>query len=77
MSAIAANQSMSDDEQLKTAARLFQQSAGVFAQLKDQVTIMLQGQKPTTDMVPDCLGAFSALMLAQAQETIYTKAAKG
>ncbi|KAI1729533.1 BRO1-like domain-containing protein [Ditylenchus destructor] len=76
MSAIAANQSMSDDEQLKTAARLFQQSAGVFAQLKDQVTIMLQGQKPTTDMVPDCLGAFSALMLAQAQETIYTKAAK-
>ncbi|KAI1721063.1 BRO1-like domain-containing protein [Ditylenchus destructor] len=76
MSAIAANQSMSDDEQLKTAARLFQQSAGVFAQLKDQVTVMLQGQKPTTDMVPDCIGAFSALMLAQAQETIYIKAAK-
>lgn len=76
MSVIAANQSMSDDEQLKVAARLFQQSAGVFAQLKDQVTIMLQGQKPTTDMVPDCLGAFSALMLAQAQETFYIKAAK-
>src|SRR4051794_19288927 len=76
MSAIAAAQLTNTDEGLKTMARLFQQSAGVFAKMKDNVLGMVQ-QEPTPDLQPDALSALSALMLAQAQEAIYLKAAKG
>ena len=37
MSAIAAAQPMNTDEEMKTAAKLFQQAAGVFAHLRDTV----------------------------------------
>lgn len=35
------------------------------------------GRDPTSDMMPDTLSALSALMLAQAQESIYQKCAHG
>uniref|UniRef100_A0A915CV29 BRO1 domain-containing protein n=1 Tax=Ditylenchus dipsaci TaxID=166011 RepID=A0A915CV29_9BILA len=76
MSGLAAVQGQQNDEQLKAMARLFQQSAGAFAQLKETVVKMLRQQNPTTDLLPDSLTAFSSLMLAQAQEAIYIKAAK-
>jgi len=62
--------------QLKSVARLFQQAAGVFAKLKDTVLGLVQ-QEPTPDLLPDTLVALSTLMLAQGQEAIYIKAAKG
>lgn len=75
MSGIAACQSMNTDGEMKTAAKLFQQAAGVFAQLRDTV-LGLVHQEPTPDLLPDTLSAISAVMLAQAQEAIYIKAAK-
>ncbi|VDP07123.1 unnamed protein product [Heligmosomoides polygyrus] len=75
MSHIAASQPFLTDEEMKTAAKLFQQSAGVFARLRDTVLGMVQ-QDPTPDLTPDTLSALSALMLAQAQESIYIKAFK-
>ncbi|KAI1724665.1 BRO1-like domain-containing protein [Ditylenchus destructor] len=74
MSMIAATQQTHTDEELKTMAKLFQQSAGVFSKLKDSVLGLVQ-QEPTSDLLPDTLSALSSLMLAQAQEAIYIKAA--
>ena len=76
MSRIAAAQALTTDEELKTTAKLFQQGAGVFSHLKDCVLSLVQ-QEPTPDLMPDTLNALSALMVAQAQEAIYLKAAKG
>lgn len=76
MSQIAAAQKQIVDDELKTMARLFQQSAGVFLKLRDSVLGLVQ-QEPTADLMPETLNALSALMIAQAQEAIYLKAAKG
>uniref|UniRef100_A0A1I7X4Z8 BRO1 domain-containing protein n=1 Tax=Heterorhabditis bacteriophora TaxID=37862 RepID=A0A1I7X4Z8_HETBA len=73
MSQIAAAQPLITDEELKTAAKLFQQSAGVFARLRDTILGMVQ-QDPTPDLMPDTLASLSAIMVAQAQESIYVKA---
>lgn len=75
MSQIAAAQPMSTDEEMKAAAKLFQQSAGVFSHLKDTVLSLVQ-QEPTPDLMPDTLSALCAVMLAQGQEAIYLKANK-
>uniref|UniRef100_A0A1I7ZGC7 BRO1 domain-containing protein n=1 Tax=Steinernema glaseri TaxID=37863 RepID=A0A1I7ZGC7_9BILA len=75
MSAIAASQSVVNDEELKTAAKMFQQAAGIFLRLKETVLGLVQ-QDPTSDLLPDTLSALSALMVAQAQEAIYHKASK-
>lgn len=75
MSQIAASQQFHTDDEIKTSAKLFQQSAGVFARLKDTVLGMVQ-QDPTPDLMPDTLAALSALMVAQAQEAIYIKGYK-
>lgn len=72
-SAVAASQSLDNDDGLKLAAKLFQQSAGIFNHLKGNVMLAIQ-QEPTPDMSPETLGALSALMLAQAQEIFVHKA---
>lgn len=51
-------------------------AAGIFGHLKDIVLSHVQ-QEPTPDLSPDTLNALSALMVAQAQEAIYRKAAAG
>uniref|UniRef100_A0A915INI9 BRO1 domain-containing protein n=1 Tax=Romanomermis culicivorax TaxID=13658 RepID=A0A915INI9_ROMCU len=76
-SQIAANQKMDTDDELKSAAKLFMQSAGFLNSLKDNVLSMVQVEASFSDMMPDTLAALYALMLAQAQEAIYLKAAKG
>lgn len=72
---VAAAQRGDTDDELKLAAKLFQQAAGILSYLKDYVLSMVQ-QDPTADLMPDTLAALSALCLAQAQEAIYLKAAK-
>lgn len=75
MSQIGAAQQFHTDDEIKVSAKLFQQSAGVFARLRDVVLGMVQ-QEPTPDLMPDTLAALSALMTAQAQEAIYIKGHK-
>uniref|UniRef100_A0AC35UA02 BRO1 domain-containing protein n=1 Tax=Rhabditophanes sp. KR3021 TaxID=114890 RepID=A0AC35UA02_9BILA len=75
MSIVGAGQLMNTDEELKSAAKLFQQSAGIFHYLQERVLGMLP-QDPTPDLMPDTLASLSALMLAQAQEAIYIKGKK-
>ncbi|ODN01568.1 Programmed cell death 6-interacting protein [Orchesella cincta] len=69
----AAGRISDSDEELKTAAKLFQLSSGIFAQLKSAASTM-GGQEPTPDLSADVVSALSALMLAQAQEIFVTKA---
>ena len=71
---IAEVQNHDSDEGLKTSAKYFQSASGIFGYLKDVVLSHIQ-QDPTPDMNPDTLNALSALMVAQAQETIYRKCA--
>ncbi|XP_078334645.1 programmed cell death 6-interacting protein-like isoform X3 [Crassostrea virginica] len=73
-SQIAEVQNHDSDEGLKTSAKYFQLAAGIFGHLKDIVLSHVQ-QEPTPDLSPDTLNALSALMVAQAQEAIYRKAA--
>ena len=75
-SQIAALQSSEDDDSLKTAAKQFQQAAGIFNYLKDTVVSSVQSIR-TFDIHPDCLAALGALMLAQAQDTFFKKARQG
>ncbi|KAJ1520851.1 hypothetical protein ONE63_003939 [Megalurothrips usitatus] len=72
-SAVASSQSLVSDEGLKLAAKLFQQSAGIFNYLKAHIMLAIQ-QDPTPDLNPDTLAALSAVMLAQAQEMFAQKA---
>ncbi|XP_076239592.1 programmed cell death 6-interacting protein-like protein AliX isoform X2 [Calliopsis andreniformis] len=72
-SSVAATQSLESDEGLKLAAKLFQQSAGIFHYLKGNVMMAIQ-QEITPDISPETLGALSSLMLAQAQEIFVHKA---
>ncbi|XP_053980458.1 programmed cell death 6-interacting protein [Hylaeus volcanicus] len=72
-SSVAATQSLESNDGLKLAAKLFQQSAGIFNYLKGNVMMAIQ-QEPTPDISPETLGALSALMLAQAQEIFVYKA---
>lgn len=72
-SSVAAAQSIESDEGLKLAAKLFQQSAGIFSHLKSNIMLTIQ-QEPTPDMSPETLEALSLVMLAQAQEIFTCKA---
>ncbi|XP_067933589.1 programmed cell death 6-interacting protein-like [Watersipora subatra] len=71
-SQVASVQSRETDDGLKLSAKLFQQSSGILKYLKDNVMSLL-GRDPTQDLHPDTLAAISALMVAQAQESIYLK----
>ncbi|XP_076336080.1 programmed cell death 6-interacting protein-like isoform X2 [Tachypleus tridentatus] len=75
-SQIAASQGneISNDEALKSAAKYFQQACGIFQHLKNTVMSSIQ-QELTPDIQPDTLGALQALMLAEAQESFFHKAA--
>ncbi|KAG8311500.1 Rhophilin, Rho GTPase binding protein [Homalodisca vitripennis] len=72
-SSIASAQDFNNDEGLKIAAKLFQQSAGIFNHLKDCIMSTLQ-QESTPDLNPETLLALSSLMFAQAQEIFVHKA---
>jgi programmed cell death 6-interacting protein len=73
-SSVAASQCFDSDDGLKTAAKLFQQSAGIFSHLKSAAPAL--GQEPTPDLSPDTLHVLSIMMLAQAQEICLVKAIK-
>lgn len=73
-SSIASTQCLDSDEGLKTAAKLFQQAAGIFGHLKSAAPAL--GQEPTPDLSPDTLHVLSNLMLTQAQEIFVIKAIK-
>ncbi|VDO63341.1 unnamed protein product [Heligmosomoides polygyrus] len=76
LSQIAASQSFLSDDETKTAAKMFQQSAGVFVHLRDVVQLSTL-KNLTTDLNPSTLATFSSIMLAQAQEAFYRKAYAG
>lgn len=73
-SCVAVSQCFDSDEGLKTAAKLFQQSAGILSHLKSASPAL--GNETTPDISPDTLHVLSILMLAQAQEVCLLKAIK-
>ncbi|XP_062544866.1 programmed cell death 6-interacting protein isoform X2 [Armigeres subalbatus] len=74
-SAVASSQGLDSDEGLKSAAKLFQQSAGIFNLLKVAAAAAIP-QEPTIDLSMETLNALTSLMLAQAQEIFVFKAIK-
>ncbi|XP_078254399.1 programmed cell death 6-interacting protein isoform X2 [Rhinoraja longicauda] len=73
-SQIAAEQNLENDEGLKSAARYYQLATGVFQHIKESVLSALN-REPTMDISPDTVGPLSLIMLAQAQEVFFLKAA--
>lgn len=71
-STVAAQQPLDTEESLKLAAKLLQQSAGIFTYLKANI-MMAVHQETTPDLNPETLDALAKLMLAQAQEVIAYK----
>ncbi|VUZ50688.1 unnamed protein product [Hymenolepis diminuta] len=74
-SQIAKGQNFDDDSGLKTAAKSFQVSAGLFDFVKSMLP-SCYSQSPTWDMSNEALDGYASLMVAQAQECIFTKAEK-
>lgn len=72
-SEIAGTQQLDTDEGLKTAAKLYQQAAGIFAYIRDN-SLTATRNDCTFDLYPETLSLLSAIMLAQAQEVFYHKA---
>ncbi|XP_053673122.1 programmed cell death 6-interacting protein [Anopheles nili] len=70
---VACSQSTDNDDGLKLAAKMFQQSASIFSFLKTLASATIQGE-PTPDLSQDSLTALLNLMLAQAQEMFIMKA---
>ncbi|XP_001357901.2 programmed cell death 6-interacting protein [Drosophila persimilis] len=74
-SSIAASQQLDNDEGLKMAIKLLQQSAGIFQYLKGATPAAVPSE-PTPDISQDTLVVMQALMVAQAQEVFILKAIK-
>lgn len=70
-------------EGIKTACHAFQQAAGAFATMRDEVLGKVGGSPPgsgksdapTVDLSPECASMLVSLHLAQAQECFFDKAA--
>lgn len=72
-SCVAAAQSFDNDDGLKLATKLLQQSSGIYQYLKGATPAAIPSE-PTPDLCSETLGVLSSLMLAQAQEVFVTKA---
>ncbi|MFT7816373.1 programmed cell death 6-interacting protein-like [Arapaima gigas] len=72
-SQLALEQRLDTDEGLKMAAKYYQMASGAFSHIKDTV-LSAVSREPTVDISPECSGALSLIMLAQAQEVIVLKA---
>ncbi|XP_048386174.1 programmed cell death 6-interacting protein isoform X3 [Stegostoma tigrinum] len=73
-SQIASEQNLENDEGLKAAAKYYQLASGVFQHIKDTV-LSTMNRELTMDTSPDTVGTLSLIMLAQAQEVFFLKAA--
>lgn len=69
------SQNLSEYRCLKTYLAL-QLASGAFGHIKDTVLSALN-REPTMDISPETMGTLSTIMLAQAQEVIFLKAASG
>lgn len=72
---IASTSQLDQEDGLKTAAKLYQQSAGYYSFIRDN-SLSATRSDCTLDFYPDALSLFIATMLAQAQEIFYIKAVK-
>ncbi|XP_072427207.1 programmed cell death 6-interacting protein isoform X3 [Chiloscyllium punctatum] len=73
-SQIASEQNLENDEGLKAAAKYYQLASGVFQHIKD-TALTTMNRELTMDTSPDTVGTLSLIMLAQAQEVFFLKAA--
>ena len=73
-SQIASEVNLQTDEGLKAATKHFQESAGIFAHIKDRIVSVVGDQQLTADLTPIILKALELTMTAHAQECIYLKA---
>ncbi|CAK0747325.1 hypothetical protein CVIRNUC_001757 [Coccomyxa viridis] len=68
----ALNADRATDAGRKEAARFFQEAAGVFAELRDVVSLRVEAPRPV-DISPECANMLERLCLAQAQELTFEK----
>ena len=74
-SQIALSADRSTQAGLKLACSAFQAAAGVFAFLRDNISMKASGNNSTQDISVECAGMLERLMLAQAQECFFEKVA--
>ncbi|CAK9203308.1 unnamed protein product [Sphagnum jensenii] len=72
-SQIALGHDRSSPNGLKQACNAFQAAAGVFAFLRDNISMKAAGNHCTPDISVECAGMLERLMLAQAQECFFEK----
>lgn len=73
LSQIGANETRSNENSVKSAAKYFQQAAGILDFIKDSISPNIVERIPK-DISSECLECLSLLMLAYAQQCIYEKA---
>ncbi|KAI1289744.1 Programmed cell death 6-interacting protein [Halotydeus destructor] len=69
------NESLTNDQALKAAAKHFSAASGIFQTLKHMGATVGSSQELTADLHPDILHVLHLIMLAQAQEAFFWKAA--
>ena len=72
---VAAIQQLDTEEGLKTAMKLYQQAAGALSFIRDSALTTTRSDC-TSDFYHDTLSCLISIMVAQAQEILYTKAVK-
>ena len=69
------DQDLDTDEGVKVACRCYQEAAGVFAHLREHVSLKVDAPRPE-DVSPEGAGMMEKIFLGQAQECFHFKAAR-
>nr|XP_002123877.1 programmed cell death 6-interacting protein-like [Ciona intestinalis] len=74
MSQVGSEANLQTDDGLKSAAKYFQEAAGILTFIKERVMSVVGNNSITSDLAPEVLNLYRCVLLGQAQECFYDKA---